>query len=136
MSSADSDRPRGRPVMKERIGGKGEPVKPSPTPAALDHGRHPADELGRPLQTPHDMREPTEEELAAIRAAEAQKARQLYAEAIRVQDELGILERWQRQLTKSLGLITAAVLALVGLNVFANTAQILADLAVQPVAVR
>ncbi len=138
MHPRDDDRPLGVPVSKSRpkaglvavtANNLSEPQSPPG-----DLGRHPSDEVGLPRQIPSQMHAPTDNELAAIRRSESAEAERLYAQV--VQTNLGRYSSWGRRADKTLFVALLALLALLALFVFAQTVQILAALAVQPIAIK
>ncbi len=138
MNANDEDRPLGVPVMSPRRRAE---TRPDDDPAphrsdssAPDPGRHPADELGLAKQLPSGMHAPTKQEMAAVEASDELEARRSYDEAMHA--GLSRFSQWGRLADRTLLLAVLAVAALLGLIVFSQTFQILAVVALQPLALR
>jgi hypothetical protein len=140
MDTDEDDGPVGLPVMKPRPKGDAgvKPAFPEHEPQAVDAGRHPDDEAGIPNVKPAEMHETTEAENEAIRKAEDLEATRVYAQMVE-QATLGRFDRfntWRRRANRVLLLGASAVLALLGLFVYAHAVQILAALAFEPLLIK
>ncbi len=98
----------------------------------MDLGRDPAEELGRPLQKPAGLREPTEREVIGARAVEDEEANRIYTRLLAQQATLGRFNSWRRYANATFFLAVLALLSLSALFVFAQSLRILGDLAIQP----
>lgn len=132
----EGDAPLGRPVMKP-VSTTGDrhrledPAFRALETQSLESGRHPGDELGRRPSIPLAARAPTETERQAVDAAEQSEAERNYQQ-IKEQLTFSRFNSWRRRADKTILVVLLAVVALLALFIYAQSIQILATLAAQP----